>query len=223
MSNVREITINGLWKNNPGMVQLLGLCPLLAVSNTVINALGLALATAFVLTATNIIVSMIRGVVRPEVRIPVFVMVIAATVTAVELIMQAQVYELYLILGIFIPLITTNCIIIGRAEAFASKNPVWAAALDGIMMSLGFALILLVLGALREVLGQGTLLADAHLMFGEVARDWTLIVLPGYRGLLLAALPPGAFLGLGLLIALKNSIDLRRAARAQAVGKLQTA
>lgn len=219
-SQIRDITIDGLWKNNPGMVQLLGLCPLLAVSNTVINALGLALATAFVLVITNVIVSLIRGVVRPEVRIPVFVMVIAATVTAVELIMQAQVYELYLILGIFIPLITTNCAIIGRAEAFASKNPVWAAALDGLMMSAGFALILIALGGLREVLAQGTLLADAHLMFGEVARDWTLTVLPNYRGLLLAALPPGAFLGLGLLIALKNHIDLRRAAKAEASARL---
>lgn len=218
MSQFKEISINGLWKNNPGMVQLLGLCPLLAVSNTVINALGLALATGFVLVTTNIVVSMIRGVVRPEVRIPVFVMVIAATVTAVELLMKAQVYELYLILGIFIPLITTNCVIIGRAEAFASKNPVWAAALDGLMMSAGFAVILLVLGGLREVLAQGTLLADAHLMFGETARNWTLTVLPNYRGLLLAALPPGAFLGLGLLIAAKNAIDIRRAAKTEAVG-----
>lgn len=212
MSNYSEIARDGLWKNNPGLVQLLGLCPLLAVSNTVINALGLALATAAVLIITNTVVSAIRRWVKPEVRIPIYVMVIAAAVTCVELVMQARTYELYLTLGIFIPLITTNCAIIGRAEAYAAKNPVPAAAFDGLMMGLGFAAVLLALGALREVLGLGTLLADAHLLFGEAARNWTITLIPEYRGFLLAVLPPGAFLGLGLLVALKNWIDTRMAA-----------
>lgn len=217
MKSYRDLAVDGLWTNNPGFVQLLGLCPLLAVSNTVINALGLGLATVLVLTLSNLIVSAIRDRVRDEVRIPIFVLVIAALVTATELLMNAYLHQLYLVLGIFIPLITTNCVILGRAEAFAARNPVRRATFDGFVMGLGFALALVALGALREVLAQGTLLADAHLMFGEAARDWTVTVIPGYRGLLLAALPPGAFIGLGLLIAAKNRIDRGLAQRRAAV------
>lgn len=208
-----RIVRDGLWENNAGLVQLLGLCPLLAVSNTVINALGLGLATTLVLLASNVTVSLIRNLVRPEVRIPVFVMIIASFVTAVELAMNAFWHELYNILGIFIPLIVTNCAIIGRAEAFASKHGVPQAALDGLAMGLGFTLVLLTLGGLREAVGQGTLLSQAHLMFGEDARNWTLHLVEDYRGFLLAVLPPGAFIGLGLLIALKNVIDDRRKRR----------
>lgn len=210
---------NGLWDNNAGFVQLLGLCPLLAVSSTVVNALGLGLATTLVLTASNVTVSLIRHLVRPEVRIPVFVMIIASFVTTVELAMNAFWHELYHILGIFIPLIVTNCAIIGRAEAFASKQPVGRAAVDGLAMGLGFTLALVLLGGLREALGQGTLLSQAHLMFGEAARGWTLHLVEDYRGFLLAVLPPGAFIGLGVLIALKNAIDggIRRHATRQAV------
>ena len=214
MKPLRDIAIDGLWSNNPGFVQLLGLCPLLAVSNTVINALGLGLATVLVLTLSNLIVSAIRDHVREEVRIPIFVMVIAALVTTTELLMNAFLHELYLVLGIFIPLITTNCVILGRAEAFAARNPVLRAGFDGFMMGMGFTLALLSLGALRELLAQGTLLDGAELMFGPAAQDWTLTLIPDYRGLLLAALPPGAFIGLGLLIAGKNLIDRRRQARA---------
>lgn len=205
----KKITKDGLWTNNAGLVQLLGLCPLLGVTGTLINGFGLGLATTFVLLASNISVSLIRNTVKPEVRIPVFVMIIAATVTVLELLMQAFMYNLYTVLGIFLPLITTNCAIIGRAEAFASKNNVTKSAIDGLMMGLGFTLVLVTLGALREALGQGTLFSGAHLMFGEHAKNWTMTLVSDYQGFLLAILPPGAFIGMGLLIAAKNVIDTR--------------
>lgn len=208
-SNYRQLTLDGLWHNNPGLVQLLGLCPLLAVSGTVVNGLGLGIATTLTLIASNLIVSLIRDFVRPEVRIPVFVLVIASVVTAIELIMQAMMYDLYRVLGIFIPLIVTNCAIIGRAEAFAAKNRPLPALVDGLMMGLGFTGVLVILGAMREILGSGTLLAQAHLMFGDAARGLTLTLIDDYQGFLLAVLPPGAFIGLGLLVALKNIIDDR--------------
>lgn len=213
MKSYRELTIDGLWKNNPAFVQLLGLCPLLAVSNTVINALGMGLATVLVLTGSNFVISLIRHRTRAEIRIPIFVMVIAALVTAVELLMNAYLHQLYLVLGIFIPLITTNCIILGRAEAFASKNDVARASFDGFIMGLGFAAALVALGAMRELLAQGTLLDGAELMFGAVAEGWVITLIPEFQGLLLAALPPGAFIGLGLLIAAKNGLDRRQARR----------
>jgi electron transport complex protein RnfE len=209
----RQIVVDGLWSNNPGLVQLLGLCPLLAVSNTAINGLALGLATTLTLLLSNSIVSLIRHYVRPEIRLPVFVLVIASIVTAIELAMNAWFYELYLILGIFIPLIVTNCSIIGRAEGFASKNTLPRAALDGVMMGLGFTGLLFTLGSLRELLGNATLLSQAHLLFGEAARSWTIVLSEDYRGFLVAILPPGAFFGLGLLIALKNVIDRRLQAR----------
>lgn len=213
-SDTKEILNEGLWRNNTALVQLLGLCPLLAVSGTVINALGLGIATTLVLAGSNVTVSMIRNLVRPELRIPSFVLVIASFVTAVELLMQAFLYDLYLVLGIFIPLIVTNCVIIARAESFASKNNVWRSLLDGLAMGLGFTAVLLLLGAIREILGHGTLLAQAELMFGDGAQWLTITLIDDYRGFLLAILPPGAFLGLGLLIALKNVIDKRQAQRA---------
>jgi electron transport complex protein RnfE len=202
-----KLTLNGLWSNNIGLVQLLGLCPLLAVSSTVVNALGLGLATTLVLLASNVSVSLIRNLVRPEIRIPAFMMIIASFVTAIDLAMQGWLFELHKVLGIFIPLIVTNCAILGRAEAHASRTTVDRAALDGFMMGLGFTFVLLLLGGMREVIGQGTLLTNAHLMFGEIARDWTITLIGDYRGFLLAILPPGAFIGLGLLIAVKNIID----------------
>lgn len=208
------IARDGLWTNNPIFVQLLGLCPMLAVSNTAVNALGLGLATIFVLIASNVAISLVRNTVRGEIRIAVFVLIIAAFVTVVELLMRAYLHDLYKALGIFVALIVTNCNIVGRAEAFASRQPVDRAALDGLMMGLGFTLVLLLLGALREVVSQGTLFANAHLMLGAWAHDLTTTVIPDYRGFLLAALPPGAFIGLGFLIALKNVIDHRRQARA---------
>ncbi len=210
-----EIINQGLWHNNAALVQLLGLCPLLAVSGTVINALGLGIATTLVMAGSNVTVSLIRNLVRPELRIPSFVLVIASFVTAVELLMQAFLYDLYLVLGIFIPLIVTNCVIIARAEAFASKNNVGRSLLDGLAMGAGFTAVLVALGALREILGHGTLLAQAELMFGDGAEWLTITLLEDYRGYLLAILPPGAFLGLGLLIAVKNVIDKRRAQAAE--------
>lgn len=205
-----EISKKGLWSNNVALVQLLGLCPLLAVTGTVINGLGLGLATMLTLTVSNFSVSLIRHWVRPEVRVPVFVIIIASIVTTIELAMNAWLYELYLVLGIFIPLIVTNCSILARAEAFASKNKILPSTLDGMMMGLGFTAVLVLLGGMRELIGHGTLFADAHLMFGEVARDWTLVIVKDYSGFLLAILPPGAFIGLGLIIALKNVIDKKQ-------------
>lgn len=201
------IARDGFWNNNPALVQLLGLCPLLAVTSTVVNGLGLGIATTLVLIASNTTVSLIRNLVRSEIRIPVFVLVIASFVTAVELAMNAFFHDLYKILGIFIPLIVTNCSIIGRAEAFASKNSVSRSAVDGLTMGLGFTAVLVILGGMREAIGSGTLLSQSHLMFGEAARDITLSLGDDYPGFLLAILPPGAFLGLGLLIAVKNIID----------------
>ena len=211
MDSYKQIIKNGLWDNNQAFVALLGLCPLLAVSNTVINGLGLGLATTLTLIVSSSIVSLIRQHVGSEIRLPVFVLIIASIVTAIELLMNAFFYELYLILGIFIPLIVTNCAIIGRAEAFASKNPLGASFIDGLAMGLGFTAALVVLGAMREILGAGTLFANAHLMFGEAAKDMVIYVIRDYEGFLLAILPPGAFIGLGLLIALKNLIDKRLA------------
>lgn len=206
-TSYNELTKNGLWTNNVALVQLLGLCPLLAVTGTVINGLGLGLATLLTLVLSNVIVSFIRNWVRPEVRVPVFIMIIASIVTTIELSMNAWFHELYKILGIFIPLIVTNCSILARAEAYASKNRVLPSATDGFMMGIGFMFVLVILGALRELIGRGTLLADAHLMFGEVARNWTIVLVEDYSGFLLAILPPGAFIGLGLIIAVKNLID----------------
>ncbi len=205
---------NGLWGNNQALVALLGLCPLLAVTNTAINGLGLGIATLLVLTLSNITVSLIRNVVPEEVRLPIFVLVIASFVTAVELSMNAYFYELYKVLGIFIPLIVTNCAIIGRAEAFASKNNVLRSTVDALAMGVGFTLVLATLGAIREIIGMGTLFSQAHLMFGDAARGFTITLGDDFQGMLLAILPPGAFIGLGLLIALKNILD-QRATRAK--------
>ncbi|WP_394201830.1 electron transport complex subunit E [Shewanella waksmanii] len=207
MSNYREIAWQGLWKNNPGLVQLLGLCPLLAVTATVTNALGLGLATLIVLVGSNVLVSLVKNYVPKEIRIPVFVMIIAALVTTVQLLINAYAYGLYLSLGIFLPLIVTNCVIIGRAEAFASRNNVLSSAFDGLMMGIGFTLVLVALGASRELLGQGTLFDGADLLLGEWAKGLTLQVWQMDTQFLLAMLPPGAFIAMGFLIATKNYID----------------
>lgn len=204
-----EIALNGLWKNNPALVQLLGLCPLLGVSSNVVNALGLGIATMLVVTGSNVAISLIRHQVTDAIRLPVFVMIIASFTTCIELLMQAYTYELYRILGIFIPLIVTNCIILGRADAFASRNPVLPAAFDGLMMGAGFAVILLLLGALRELIGQGSLFSGMDLLLGSVAADWAITAIPDYKQFLFAILPPGAFVCMGFLIAIKNIIDRR--------------
>jgi electron transport complex protein RnfE len=204
-----EISRDGFWSNNVGLVQILGLCPLLATSTSTVNGLGLGLATTLALLFSNLVVSLIRNLVKPEVRIPVFVMVIAAVVTVIELSMNAWFHELYKILGIFVPLIVTNCALLGRAEAFAFKNSPDRAALDGLTMGLGFTAVLVALGTLREMLGNGTILAQAQMMFGELGKMLTITLVEDYHGFLLAILPPGAFIGLGLLIACKNIIDER--------------
>lgn len=204
LSEFRSLFHNGLVKQNTGLVQLLGLCPLLAISNNVINALSLGIATMLVMAASSGAVSAVRNFVPHEIRIPVFVLIIAALVTVIDLAMNAFVHPLYLVLGIFIPLITTNCIVLARADAFAAKNHPLHSVVDAFAMGLGLTAVLVVLGAIREIAGQGTLLSGIDLVFGEAAKSWVLNVLPGYQGFLLAILPPGAFIALGLLIAAFN-------------------
>jgi electron transport complex protein RnfE len=224
MANYADITRNGLWDNNPALVQLLGLCPLLGVSNSVVNSIGLGLATIFVLVASNTFVSIIKNVTPAAIRLPTFVMIIAAAVTCIELLMQAYTYELYEILGIFLPLITNNCLILGRADGFACKNTVSASIYDGLMMGIGFALALYLLGAMRELIGTGALFANMDLLFGPAAVDWKITFSADYPQFLLAILPPGAFILTGLIIAGKNFIDYqikqRQDARSEGVEKV---
>jgi len=207
---IGQIFKDGLWQQNTGLVVLLGLCPLLAVSNTVVNALGLGLATTLTLVISNLSVSLARGLLRPEIRIPAYVMIIASVVTVIQLLMQAWFHDLYRVLGIFIPLIVTNCAIIGRAEAFASRNSPWPSAIDGLATGLGFCLALVALGAMREIIGRGTLMSQAGLMFGKLGESLELTLIPNHPGFLLAILPPGAFIALGLLIAGRNWLDAKR-------------
>ena len=215
-ASASELTRNGLWNNNAALVQLLGLCPLLAVTGSVVNALGLGIATMVVLIGSNTAVSLIRHYVPDSVRLPAFVMIIASFTTCAELLMQAFTYELYQVLGIFIPLIVTNCTILGRADAFARKNPVLPAMLDGFMMAMGFLVVLVILGALRELVGRGTLLTNMDLIFGPAAASWEITLFRDYPDFLFAVLPPGAFVGLGLMIAVKNRIDAGIQARKDA-------
>ena len=205
----RQIIADGIWQQNTGLVVLLGLCPLLAVSATVINAIGLGLATTLTLVCSNLAVSLSRRFLRPEIRIPAFVLIIASVVTVIQLLMQAWFHDLYRILGIFIPLIVTNCAIIGREEAFASRNAAMPSAIDGLATGLGFLLALVALGAFREIAGYGTLLRQASLMFGDWGESMQLTLIPDHPGFLLALLPPGAFIALGLLIAGRNWLDAK--------------
>ena len=208
-----DIAKQGLWKNNPALVQILGLCPTLAVTTSATNALGLGIATLAVLMMSNLAISLVRNWVPNEIRIPVYVMIIAALVTCVQLVMNAYLFELYQALGIFIALIVTNCIIIGRAESFANRNPPLLALFDGLMMGLGFTLVLLLLGSVREILGQGTLFAGADQLLGPWAAHLKIVLFQADAGVLLAILPPGAFLALGFIIAAKNLVDARLSCR----------
>ena len=210
MQEYLKITRNGLWNNNQALVALLGLCPLLAVTNNVANAISLGIATTFVLVASNLSVSLFRNHIRKEVRIPIFVLLIASFVTVVDLIMQSFFYDMYLILGIFVPLIVTNCAILARAEAFASKNTWDKSVIDGLMMGVGFSIVLVLLGAIREIVGNGTLFDQANLIFGDLGTSLRVTFFDQYQGTLIALLPPGAFIGLGLIVALKNLIDSRQ-------------
>ncbi|MGO2256763.1 MAG: electron transport complex subunit E [Hafnia alvei] len=213
MSEAKTLLANGLWKNNSALVQLLGLCPLLAVSSTATNALGLGLATTLVLVFTNSAVSALRRWVPHEIRIPIYVMIIASVVSTVQMLINAYAFGLYQSLGIFIPLIVTNCIVIGRAEAYAAKNPVGLSAIDGLAMGLGATCALFVLGSLREICGNGTLFDGADLLLGSWAKSLRIELFHTDTPFLLAMLPPGAFLGLGFLLALKYVIDQKMKAR----------
>ena len=198
---------SGAWEDNPGLVQLLGLCPLLAVTTSFVNGLGLGVATLLVLTLSNALVSATRSLIRPEIRIPMYVLIISSLVTCIEMIFHAWFPALGRSLGIFIPLIVTNCAIVARAEVFASRNTVGESLIDGISMGGGFALLLMAIGAFRELIGQGSILSRLDMLFGgEPVAGLTLVD----GGFLLAILPPGAFISLGLFVALKNAIDRRR-------------
>ena len=212
-TDFRALWRDGLWDANPGLVTLLGLCPLLALGNTTVNALGLGLATLATLLVTNVAASSLRGVLPPPIRLPAQVLIIASTVTLIEIAMQAWLPALHAALGIFLPLIVTNCLILGRAQAFAAHRPVVPAAVDALANGTGFLLVLLVLGGTRELVGRGTLLGDATLLFGERAAGWTRQLFDPGHGLLLALLPPGAFIALGLLLAARNVIESHRSTR----------
>lgn len=214
MSVYREITHNGLWKQNAILAQLLGLCPLLAVSSTMVNAVSLGIATILVMGLSNLAVSALRGFIPYEIRIPVFILIIAALVTIVDLLFNAYLHDLYLVLGIFIPLIVTNCIVLARVEAFAAKHSAGLATFDGVVMGIGFVWVIGLLGAIREFIGQGTLFSGIEMIIPG-ATAWQ--ILPAdYPGFLLAILPPGAFFVLGLMIAGRNWLDHRANQRAKA-------
>ncbi len=207
MSVYRDIARNGLWKQNAILAQLLGLCPLLAVSTNFVSAVSLGLATILVMMLANLAISALRAFIPYEIRIPVFILIIAALVTIVDLLFNAFLHDLYLVLGIFIPLIVTNCIVLARVEAFAAKNGLRASTLDGLMMGVGFIWVIALLGAVREIIGQGTLFAGIEMIVPSLSG---IQVLPAdYPGFLIAILPPGAFFVLGLLIAGRNWLDHR--------------
>lgn len=208
---LKTLANNGLWKQNPCLVQLLGLCPLLAVTTNAVNGFMLSLATILVMTIANVAVAALRNLIPHEIRIPVFILIVASLVTVVDLLFNAFLHELYLVLGIFIPLIVTNCIVLARVEAFAAKNPPLQSTFDGIFMGLGLLWTLVLLGALREIIGSGTLFSGIDLVIPGLA---PLRLLPeSYPGFLLALLPPGAFILLGCLIAGKNWLDARTTKR----------
>ncbi|MGL9760220.1 MAG: electron transport complex subunit E [Symbiopectobacterium sp.] len=207
MSEVKRLLAQGLWNNNSALVQLLGMCPLLAVTSTATNALGLGLATTLVLICTNTAISAMRRWVPSEIRIPIYVMIIAAVVSSVEMLINAYAYGLYQSLGIFIPLIVTNCLVIGRAEAYAVQNPVAFSALDGFAVGMGATCTMFVLGSLRELLGNGTLFNGAGLLLGNWSKALRIEIIHVDTPFLLAMMPPGAFICLGLLLAAKYQID----------------
>ena len=210
-----SITREGLWDNNVVFAQMLALCPLLAVTSTATNGLGMGLASTAVMLLANVIVSSVRHLISPEVRIPVYIVLIATLVTLVDMSLNAWAHELYKVLGLFIALIVVNCAILGRVESFASKNSVPDAALDGLMMGMGFTLALVALGGVREILGSGTLFANAHLLLGPAFAFLETTIVPDYKGFLLMILPPGGFMALGFLLAAKRVFDRRRAERAE--------
>jgi electron transport complex protein RnfE len=209
----RAIADNGIWKQNTSIVQILGLCPLLAVTTNAVNGIMLSLATIIVMAMSNVAVASLRNFIPHEIRIPVFILIVAALVTVVDLLFNANLHELYLVLGIFIPLIVTNCIVLARVEAFAAKNPPLQSTFDGIFMGVGMLWTLALLGGMRELLGSGTLFGGIDMVFPGLQ---PIQLLPeSYPGFLLALLPPGAFILLGCMIAWKNWMDSRAAQRTQ--------
>ncbi len=211
-----RITRDSLWDNNIVFAQTLGLCPTMAVTSTATNGLGMGLATAAVLVASNMLISSIRHAVSEEVRIPVYIVIIATLVTLVDVSINAWAHDLYKVLGLYIALIVANCAVLGRAEAFAAKNPILLSGMDGLMMGLGFTFALTMIGAVREILGAGTLFADAHLLLGSSFAFLETTIVPDYKGFLLMILPPGGFLAVGFLIAAKRVIDRRQSSLAEA-------
>lgn len=218
MNNIySRITRDSLWSNNIVFAQTLGLCPTMAVTSTATNGLGMGLATTAVLVASNMLISSIRHAVSEEVRIPVYIVIIATLVTLVDVSINAWAHDLYKVLGLYIALIVANCAVLGRAEAYAAKNPILPSGMDGLMMGLGFTFALTTIGAVREILGTGTLFADAHLLLGPAFSFMELKLIPDYKGFLLMILPPGGFLAVGFLIAAKRIIDRRSASIAEPV------
>jgi electron transport complex protein RnfE len=215
MSNVyAKIARDGLWDNNIVFAQILGMCPTMAVTSSATNGLGMGLATTAVLAAANTLVAAGRDLISPDVRIPVYIVLIASLVTLVDVSLNAFAHDLYKVLGLYIALIVANCAVLGRAEAFAGKSQVGPAAMDGLMMGLGFTFALTTIGGIRELIGAGTLFANAHLLLGSAFAFLETTVIPGYKGYLLMILPPGGFLVLGFLLAGKRILDRRLAERA---------
>ena len=202
MNDSRTLLADGLWHKNPALIQLLGICPLLAVTSTLVNGLALGLATIVVLVGTNLVVSLLRHALIPSVRILIFVMIISSLVTTIDILTNAFFYELHEVLGLFIPLIITNCAILAQAETIASRNKLGKSMISGLGSGLGFTIVLVLLGGMREIIGLGSLLSGIEMLLGDSALKLT-INLP-YEGALIAILPPGAFFGLAALIALRN-------------------
>lgn len=222
-TSYRQIVKDGLWENNGVLCQMLGMCPTMAMTTSATNGLGMGLATAFVMATANLLIAALRGYITQEVRIPVYILIIAAMVTLVDLSLNAYMHELYKVLGLFIPLIVSNCLPLGRAEVFASKEPVFPAFLDGVFMGLGFTASLTCIGAFREIIGSGTLFADASLLLGPAFKFLEMRLLPQDTGILLLVLPPGGFLATGLALVAKRMLDIRagkpiRLAGAHSVG-----
>lgn len=204
-----RIIKDGLWENNAVFSMLLGLCPSMAVTTSATNGLGLGLATVAVLCTSCVLVAMLRSLITKEVRIPVYILIVASMVTIVDLSMNAWVHELYKVLGIFIALIVVNCVVLARLESFASKESVAASLADGLFVGLGFTAALVAIGGLREILGQGTLFADASLLLGPAFKFLEMRILPPDSGMLMMILPPGGFLVVAHLVILKRLIDAR--------------
>ena len=202
MSDIKTLIVDGLWTKNPALIQLLGICPLLAITTTLVNGLALGIATTMVLICTNSIVSLIRHTLLPSVRILIFVMIISSLVTTIDLLTNAFFHELHGVLGLFIPLIITNCTILAQAESVASRNSIGKCIISGCSAGLGFTAVLLLLGGLREIIGRGSLFSGIDMLLGDSATD-SFIKFP-FDGALVAILPPGAFFGLAILIALRN-------------------